>query len=90
MWAVAAKILPIDVVLDWKYVFLQIDDKGNCVESEIPGVSEEDEIKDNIFNDKSKNCILEVQYDSDSDHEIDTNRYINPWNGETVVELKDK
>ena len=90
MWAVAAKILPIDVVLDWKYVFLQIDDEGNCVESEIPGVSEDDEIKDNIFNDKSQNCIIEVQYDSNGDHEIDTNRYINPWNGETVVELKDK
>ena len=41
MWAVAAKILPdIDVVLDWKYVFLQIDEDGNCVESEIPGVKE--------------------------------------------------
>lgn len=79
MWAVAAKILPdIDVVLDWKYVFLQIDEDGNCVESEIPGVKEENELKDNIFNDESKNCVIEVQYDSDGDHETDRNRYINP------------
>lgn len=88
-WAVAAKVLPdIDVVIDWEYVFLQIDDEGNCIESEIPGVGESDELRDNLFSDKSKNCVIEVQYSSDGSQEHDSNRYINPWTGETVCELK--
>ena len=45
-------------------------------------------LRDNLFSDKSKNCVIEVQYSSDGSQEHDSNRYINPWTGETVCELK--
>ena len=90
MWTVGEKLVEItEVELISRYVLLEIDSKGNCVESEIPGVGENDELRANLFNDSSKNCVIEVCFDSneDQDHDIDRNRYINPWTGETVIEL---
>ena len=90
MWTVGEKLVEItEVELISRYVLLEIDSKGNCVESEIPGVGENDKLRANLFNDSSKNCVIEVCFDSneDQDHDIDRNRYINPWTGETVIEL---